>query len=163
MKDEMEKDHAEMIAQENAAKAGYEELMAAKEKEIAAATKAIEEKLQRVGDLAVEIVTMKNDLAETQEALAEDKNFLADLEKNCDLKKKEWAERQKTRSEEILAIQETIKILNDDDALELFKKTLSSPSLIQTETTQSELKEKALNLIKGARRRNHGGALDLIA
>merc|ERR1719160_2502029 len=124
MKDEMEKDLEEQIAEEEAAKAGYEELMAAKEKEIASATKAIEEKLQRQGDNGVAIAEMKNDLEETKEALEEDKKFLADLEKNCAQKKKEWALRQKTRSEEILAIQETIKILNDDDALELFKKTL---------------------------------------
>merc|ERR1712167_297788 len=107
----------------------------------------------------------KNDLEETKEALEEDKKFLADLEKNCDQKKKEWAERQKTRSEEILAIQETIKILNDDDALELFKKTLPGPtsSLIQIDVTQAEVQEKALTLIKGAQQRNRGGSLDLIA
>merc|ERR1719160_1140461 len=150
MKDEMEKDLEEQIAEEEAAKAGYEELMAAKEKEIASATKAIEEKLQRQGDNGVAIAEMKNDLEETKEALEEDKKFLADLEKNCDQKKKEWALRQKTRSEEILAIQETIKILNDDDALELFKKTLPSPtsSLIQVEETTREVKQEALSLIK---------------
>merc|ERR1719359_1801222 len=107
-----------MLEEEAAAKAGYDEPMAAKEKEIASATKAIEEKLQRQGDNGVRIAEMKNDLAETQEALEEDKKFLANLEKNCE---------QKKRAEEILAIQETIKILNDDDALELFKKTLPGP------------------------------------
>merc|ERR1719281_1046363 len=136
----MEKDLAEMIEEENKAKAGYEELMAAKEKEIEAATKAIEEKLQRGGDLAVQIVEMKNDLAETKEALEEDKKFLADL------KKKEWALRQKTRAEEILAIQETIKILNDDDALELFKKTLPSgaSALVQMEASMTQVRHQAL-------------------
>merc|ERR1719160_1976684 len=155
MKDEMEKDLEEQIAEEEAAKAGYEELMAAKEKEIASATKAIEEKLQRQGDNGVAIAEMKNDLEETQEALEEDKKFLANLEKNCDQKKKEWAERQKTRSEEILAIQETIKILNDDDALELFKKTLPSPSqsLIQVEESNGELQQQALALIKSAQKK----------
>merc|ERR550537_842004 len=157
MKDEMEKDLAEMMAEEEAAKAGYEELMAAKEKEIASATKAIEEKLQRQGDNGVAIAEMKNDLEETKEALEEDKKFLADLEKNCDQKKKEWAERQKTRSEEILAIQETIKILNDDDALELFKKTLPGPesSLLQVDETTDEVRMNALTLIKSAQKRNH--------
>merc|ERR1719316_2225943 len=154
-----------MIAEEEAAKAGYEELMAAKEKEIAAATKAIEEKLQRQGDNGVAIAEMKNDLEETKEALEEDKKFLADLEKNCDQKKKEWAERQKTRSEEILAIQETIKILNDDDALELFKKTLPGPtsSLMQVDTTAKEVKSEALALIKDAQKKGRSNSLDLIS
>merc|ERR1719321_1889357 len=75
---------------------------------------------------------MKEDVEDTVEALAEDKKFLADLEKNCAAKTKDWEYRSKMRSEEIIAIAETIKILNDDDALELFKKTLPSPSLLQT-------------------------------
>jgi len=37
----------------------------------------------RSGELAVEIVQMKNDLSLTQKALEEDKQFLADLQKNC--------------------------------------------------------------------------------
>merc|ERR1719235_1075066 len=43
----------------------------------------------------------------------------------------------KTRSEELAAIGATIKILNDDDALDLFKKTLPSPgeSLLQVKAS----------------------------
>merc|ERR1719440_975932 len=87
MKDTMEKDLAEVLAQEESAKADFEGLMAAKEKEIAAATKAIEEKTKRSGEVAVEIVNLKEDLDDTTESLAEDKKFLADLEKNCETKK----------------------------------------------------------------------------
>ena len=36
----------------------------------------------------------------------------------------EWAEVCKMRQEELIAIADTVKILNDDDALELFKKTV---------------------------------------
>merc|ERR1719502_2112809 len=148
LRDEMQADRQEAIDAEEKAKKEFEELVAAKEKEIEAATKAIEDKLQRVGDLGVEIVQLKNELEETSGSLLEDKKFLADLQKNCDTKKAEWAERQKTRAMELLAIQETIKILNDDDALELFKKTLPGPSLIQMQTTEKEVKRDALALIK---------------
>merc|ERR550514_1738887 len=130
MKDTMEKEMQEAIDAEEQAKKIYEELMAAKTKEIEALTKAIEEKLARIAELGVEIVNMKEDLDDTTKALLEDKKFLADLEKNCGVKEKEWAERSKTRSEELLALADTIKLLNDDDALELFKKTLPSPSLL---------------------------------
>merc|ERR1719305_1112705 len=109
--------------------------MAAKSKEVGALTKAIEQKSVRVGELGVEIVTMKNDLTDSEQALIEDTKFLADLDKNCALKTKDWEERSKTRAEELVAIAETIKVLNDDDALELFKKTLpnasSAASLVQ--------------------------------
>merc|ERR1719271_1232124 len=148
--DEMEKDMGEVLAQEEAAIKAYEELMAAKKKEVAALTKAIEEKLVRVGELGVQIATMKNDLEDTQETLAEDTKYLADLGKTCAAKTKEWELRCKTRSEELLALSETIKILNDDDALELFKKTLPSASFLQVEVSQSQLRAKALEMIHGA-------------
>merc|ERR1719379_1302854 len=97
MKDTMEKDLAEVIASEDKAKQDFEGLVAAKEKEIAAVTKAIEDKTKRTGEVAVEIVMLKEDLDDTQTSLGEDKQFLADLEKNCEIKKKEWEEICKTR------------------------------------------------------------------
>ena len=55
MIDTMNADLAEATSTENSAIKSYTELMAAKEKEIAALTKAIEEKMVRVGKLSVEI------------------------------------------------------------------------------------------------------------
>merc|ERR1719245_1620189 len=74
--------------------------------------------------------------------------FLQGLEKSCKTKTAEWEERSKTRSEELVALADTIKILNDDDALELFKKTLPSAgsSFMQFGVGAS----KALALIRGA-------------
>merc|ERR1711937_834396 len=103
MKDEMEADLAEAKATEEKAIADYKALVAAKKKEIEAATKAIEEKMTRVGDLGVEVATMINDLEDTKKGLEE-------------LKKKEWAEYKKMMAAELVALADTIKILNDDDA-----------------------------------------------
>jgi chromosome segregation ATPase len=153
MQDTMEKDLAEVIAAEDAAKQDFEGLVAAKEKEIAAATKAIEEKTKRTGEVAVEIVNLKEDLDDTSESLAEDQKFLADLEKNCEQKKKDWAEICKMRQEELIALADTIKILNDDDAQELFKKSIpsASASLLQMETTNKQLRTRALKILSTAR------------
>merc|ERR1719158_2707355 len=118
----MQKELAECEAAEAEAIKTFEEMMAAKTKEIEALTAAVEAQLTRLGEVGVEIVNLKEDLDDTEKSLAEDKKFLADLEKNCELKKKEKAERDKMRQMEIAAIVDTIKILNDDDALELFKK-----------------------------------------
>merc|ERR1719352_1420773 len=128
MHDEMTAEFAEEKAAEEAAIKSYDTLMSAKTKEVNALTKAIEEKMTRSGELAVAIVQMKNDLGDTAEALIEDKKFLADLEKNCAKKTAEWEVIVKTRNEELLALADTIKVLNDDDALELFKKTLPGAS-----------------------------------
>jgi septal ring factor EnvC (AmiA/AmiB activator) len=160
MNDTMDSDLKEITEAEEKAKADFEGMMKAKAAQIAALTKEIEEKTERLGNKGVELVNMKEDLDDTQKSLAEDKAFLADLDKNCATKKQEWAERQKTRAEEILAILDTIKILNDDDALELFKKTLPSPSLLQVRSSTQELKHRALNLLSGAK---HDMRLDLIS
>jgi len=148
MKDDFEKDLAAIIEQEDTAKRAYDELMIAKTKEVEAHTKAIEKKTVLIGELGVDIANMKNDLTDSEAALIEDKKFLADLEKNCASKTKEMEERVKLRGQEIIAIQETIKILNDDDALELFKKTLPSPSLIQVQKTMDQVRLKARLLLK---------------
>merc|ERR1719421_1131213 len=71
----------------------------------------------------------------------------------CAAKKKEWAARQKLRQEELLALADTIKILNDDDALELFKKTLpSASSFVQVQVSENNQRQQALAVIRSVRR-----------
>merc|ERR1719335_767845 len=158
----MTKDLADVIKKEEEAVAAYQTLMSSKTTEVETLTAAIEEKLVRVGELGVSIAQMKNDLEDTQETLAEDTKFLADLGKTCAAKTKEWEARCKSRSEELLALADTIKILNDDDALELFKKTLPSASFLQLQVTQSQLRTRALQMIKSTQQgRGHKKSLSL--
>merc|ERR1719183_1691645 len=133
MHDEMSKDFADATNEENSAIADFESLVASKKKEIEALTKAVESKTMRVGELGVKLAEQENDLEDTKEGLADDQKFLANLDKNCELKKKEWAEYKKMEAMEMVALADTIKVLNDDDALELFKKTLpgSASSFVQ--------------------------------
>jgi hypothetical protein len=153
MHDEMTASLTESTNAENAAITAYDSLMAAKTKEVNALTQALEDKMTRVGELAVQIVQMKNDLGDTEEALIEDKKFLADMEKNCAKKEAEWEVIVKTRSEELLALADTIKVLNDDDALELFKKALpaASASFVQVKVTSDALRSRALAAIRSVR------------
>merc|ERR1719380_203339 len=162
MHDEMTADFKEEKAAEEAAIKAYDELIASKTKEVNALTKALEEKMTRVGELAVEIVQMKNDLGDTEQALIEDKKFLADLSKNCATKQAEWDEIVKTRNEELLALADTIKVLNDDDTLELFKKTLpgASASFVQLKVSSEAMRARALAAVRSA---PHSVHLDFIA
>jgi len=161
MKDTMEKDLADITAVEDKAIADYQELAAAKTKEIEANSKAIEEKLAREGQVGLDIVALAEDLDDTKKALAADQAFLANLDEACATKTKEWEERSKTRTEELLALADTIKILNDDDALELFKKTLPTPALLQTLVTSKAVKRAALQAL--ASKRDHRVELIAIA
>jgi septal ring factor EnvC (AmiA/AmiB activator) len=160
--DEMTKDFEDATTQENSATASFESLVASKKKEIEALTKSIESKTGRVGELGVKIAQEENDLEDTQEGLAEDKKFLANLAGNCEKKKKEWAAYKSMQAQEQVAIADTIKILNDDDALELFKKTLpaSASSLLQVEVTSGAVRRHAMQLLKGGHK--HDPRLDLI-
>merc|ERR1719461_1416813 len=144
----MQKELDEITTAEDKAVKDFESLIAAKEKELNANTGAMEAKIERAAEVGLEIVEMKEDLDDTQKALIEDKKFLAELEKDCGTKEEEWNERCKIRAEELLAIGDTIKILNDDDALDLFKKTLPSPSLLQTQVTSAEVRQQALAALR---------------
>jgi len=168
MTDTMSKTLAEAEADEASSVSSFNELLAAKTKEVQALTKTIEAKTVRIGELAVEIVQLKQDLSDTQAALLDDQKFLKDMDKNCASKTAEHDANQKTRGEELVALSETIKLLNDDDALELFKKTLpaaGSASFVQVQTNIATQKAKALANIaaakKAAGRPNPG--LDFIA
>merc|ERR1719299_136063 len=131
MKDDMEAELKEAIADEEKAVAGYLDLKASKEKEIEMATEAIETKMGRAGELAVSVVQTKDALEDETEEAAETTKFLSTLEKDCATKEAEMAERVKMRNMEITAISEAIGILNDDDSLDVFKKALPS-SFAQT-------------------------------
>jgi len=156
LKDEMVKDLGEVVAAEDAAIKAYDELIVAKKEEVAALTKAIEEKLVRVGELGVELATQKNDLEDTIETLGEDTKYLADLGTTCASKTKEWDVRCKSRSEELLALSDTVKILNDDDALELFKKHAAGASFMQLQVTESQVRARALEMVRGMKKKLHG-------
>merc|ERR1712194_342807 len=126
MSDTMSADEKDMVAKEEAAVKDNEALMSAKKKEVSSLTKSIEAKTARVGELGVEIATMENDAGETADALEEDKKFAKDLDTNCADKTGIHEEEKKVRAQEVVALADTIKILNDDDALDMFKKTLPS-------------------------------------
>merc|ERR1719188_2943884 len=119
---------ADATKSEAEAKATYEEMMAAKTKE-------------------------GNALEETRDTLAEDKTYLAELNKGCATKEAEWEERCKLRQEELVALSETIEMLNSDDSLELFKKTLPAPSsasFLQVQESMKQRREGALSVLRSS-------------
>lgn len=167
MVDEMTATIADADVAESKAVTDHDALVAAKKSEQNALSKMIEVKLQRVGTLAVDLSQMKEDLEDTSQALAEDSKFLLDLERRC---KNSAAEREalvKTRQEEVLAITDTIKILNDDDALELFKKTLpGAASFLQIKSgisaTASVRRAAAAEVVAHIPRSSSRPSLDLV-
>ena len=66
---------ADATAAEEKAIVIFDALIAAKEKQINADTAAIESKIERIGNLGVEIETMKGHLSDTAQSMIEDKKF----------------------------------------------------------------------------------------
>ena len=84
------------------------------EKEISAASAAIEAKTARAGETAVNLANAKNDLKDTTALLSDDQKFALDLKAGCAGQSKNWEAIVEMRQQELLAIAETIKMLNSD-------------------------------------------------
>jgi DNA repair exonuclease SbcCD ATPase subunit len=162
LKDEMSKSLAEATTSEEASLKSFDELMAAKTKEVEALISKVEAKTALIGELGVSIAQMKNELTDTEEALIADQKFLAEMDTACKTKTAEWEEIKKTRADELVALADTIKILNDDDALDLFKKTLpsASSSFVQVKVSGASIRAKALAALQTPKRSTH---LDFIS
>jgi len=148
MADTMASNLADVESAEKSAVSEFTGMMEAKTRQINTLTKEIETKTASSGEAGVALVTLKEDLDDTSKSLAEDTQFLKDLQSDCMTKAAEWETIQKIRAEELLAIADTIKILNDDDSLDLFKKTLPSTSLLQLTASSKAMKTQALAALK---------------
>jgi septal ring factor EnvC (AmiA/AmiB activator) len=150
MKDEMDKSLGGIVSEEEADAKNFEGLKAAKQKEIKAATEAIQAKTQRQGELAVSIVQNQNAQEDATRELSDSQKFLANLKNTCAEKAKDYEERTKTRHEEVVAISEAISVLNDDDALDVFKAALPNkgrPSFVQKGSKKNAVAAKVKALL----------------
>eukprot|EP00746_Dinoflagellata_sp_MGD_P165037 gnl/MRDRNA2_/MRDRNA2_94081_c0_seq1.p1 gnl/MRDRNA2_/MRDRNA2_94081_c0~~gnl/MRDRNA2_/MRDRNA2_94081_c0_seq1.p1 ORF type:complete len:668 (+),score=223.20 gnl/MRDRNA2_/MRDRNA2_94081_c0_seq1:105-2108(+) len=124
------------IQEEESAIQAFVELTGAKKKQVAAATRGINEKTGRKAMQTQQLADYKEEMEDITKGLAADQKFLINLKKTCAEKTSDHEANTKARDEEKMAISEAIKILNDDSTLEVMKKTLpeasSAASFIQT-------------------------------
>merc|ERR1719420_2224830 len=110
--------------EETVSQKDYESLKAAKEEEIAAATDLIGTKTQELATADEKNAQSKEQLEETQNVLAADTKFLANLKEQCAVMDAEYEERVKLRQQEIQACSKALAFLSSDEAHELFSRTL---------------------------------------
>merc|ERR1712096_34847 len=127
MRDGFKENLVKATQDEEEALATFNNLMMGKRKEINAATTEIEEKKERRATQMQLKADAMEDNEDTSETLRTTQDFSRDLNKSCAEKTKEFEDGERARAQELLAIQDTIKILNDDDSLDVFKKTMPSP------------------------------------
>lgn len=131
MRDDMTSDMKAESAEEASSVQTFTEMKTAKEAEISLNEEAIITKDKRVGELLVTISEDSHALEDAQEELANAQKFLSNMKEECANKAKDRDARAKMRTEEISAISEAVAILNDDDALDIFKKSLPSAAMLQ--------------------------------
>jgi hypothetical protein len=169
MKDDMAKSLADAVNADEVAAAGFADLKAAKDQEIELASEAIETKDKKTGDLAVSIAQSTDAHGDTVDEQADAQKMLNTLETTCDSKKLEFQARLKSRTDEIAAISEAVGILNDDDALDVFKKavpaglveTSSQSGFLQTKSGAMKL-QQAVDILKHASQAHHDIHLQIL-
>merc|ERR1719161_2164123 len=179
MRDEMGRDLVAAQKEELESLIQFQHLRSAKLGEIAAGEKQKKQKETELADLTEKTAQAKQDLETTTNAVAADKKFLEDLAVSCAKVDEEFDARKKVRADELVALGETLKILTEDDARELFSKTMpknvspvfaqfGSASQAESATAaqaavQSQLKDRAMRRIVATAKRNHNWSLAALA
>merc|ERR1719464_2650436 len=170
MKDQFTRDLGDAQKTDFKAEVQFQSLRAAKLSEIMVATKLNERKEAALADVLDASAKAKEDKEATEEAMAADESFLGTLAKNCKAEDEEYADRLSVRNEELRALSEALKILNEDTARELYDKTMSfvqvgsgHRALSTVKATAREAVKRSMQRIAEVARRHRNLALASIA
>eukprot|EP00928_Gymnodinium_smaydae_P047684 TRINITY_DN31837_c0_g1_i1.p1 TRINITY_DN31837_c0_g1~~TRINITY_DN31837_c0_g1_i1.p1 ORF type:complete len:753 (-),score=309.39 TRINITY_DN31837_c0_g1_i1:57-2234(-) len=125
MSDQFTRDLTNAHKTEMTALVQFQHLRAAKLGEIKAGEEQQAAKEAELAELKGKMAEAKKDQANLEKAKAADEEFLANLKDSCAMESEEYDKRVAVRSEEVRALGETLKILTEDDARDLFGKTMS--------------------------------------
>jgi len=160
MKETFETNLAASQKEEQTNQRAYEDLKAAKEREIAAGQQQIDVKTQELASTDEKNAQAKEDLEDTRNTLSADEEFLIMLKEKCSVTDEEWEERQKTRQMEMGACSKALAVLSSDDAHDLFKNTFN-PSFLQV--SHPERRNKAATVLVAAAKHLHSPRLSALA
>jgi outer membrane murein-binding lipoprotein Lpp len=148
MKESFEINLAKSQQEETANQRAYEDLKAAKEEELAAGTTSVEQKTQQKATADTKNAESKEDKEDTEESVAADMKFLADVKEKCANMDAEYAQRTKDRQLETEAVTKALSFLTSDEAHELFARTTAA-SFVQKRRA-SERRERVAQAIARA-------------
>jgi len=104
----------------------FEALRAAKEKEIKTGKELVIQLDDEFAEFGEKKAQAFKDLEDTKAQLELDRTFLKNLEEKCAQTDAQFEKRVKDRTTEIEAVQDTIKIINSDEAFDNFSKTVNT-------------------------------------
>jgi len=166
MAEDFSRNLGESQAQEQKAKEEFEALKAAKEDEIASGKKLVAQLDAELAELMEKHAAAFEELEDVREQLELDRTFLENLKKKCAQTDEEYEARTKSRLEEIVAVEDTIKILNADESFEVFDKSVNTAFVqkaVVAEQEQQVRRQRALQVLHQATGRTGSPQLALIA
>lgn len=145
MAEQFETDLAAEVKKEQSSVKAFKELKKATRAQI----KAGEEQFANISEQLAETKDRHagalEDLSKAEDILADANEFMGKLNEKCDSIDEHYATRTKSRNEEIEAVAETIKILNDDAAFDVMGKALGFVQV--RSSSMSELKKRELKQV----------------
>merc|ERR1719197_1571192 len=144
MKETFESNLGNSQKEEMQSQQAYDDLKSAKEAEIKAGTDQSDTKTQELADTDEKLAESKQDLDDTRMSLDADQAFLLNLKETCQMTDQEYEARTKTRQEEITAVSQALSILSSDDAHDTFTSTFNFVQVSQKEESKRESAEQLL-------------------
>jgi len=163
MKETFETDSVTAQKEETKAAADFAALKSAKQAEMKAAAEKILSKTEEAAKAGKTVADSNMDKDATEDALAADTEFLANLKKTCTNVDAQMAARTKTRQEEMTAVSETIAFLDSDEAHDLFTKSLGFFQLRSEASLQAVQREKARQFLADAGHRLQSKRISYLA
>jgi len=162
MLESLTKDKVQLDEDEQNSLQQFESLKSAKDVEIASLKSESATKTERASQIGLQLVEDAGKLDDAKTAL--DKNLMLneELSKECQRRHAEFDKEKQTNSEELAAISDTMKILNDEVASQLFRTTMTSgvaTSFLQLKASPDQLRADALaalqNTLPGLKKDRH--------
>jgi DNA repair exonuclease SbcCD ATPase subunit len=153
---------------ETNAQNSYDLAKAARDNQLKAANKSKKKKDTKLGETKKAIADADKKLKATESDKEDDSKTLADTEDACRIKKDEWETRSKTRSLEIEAMDQAMKILSKSTGVRTEAPGNPVPppspvSFLQVKLRENDPKMKAVALLKEAAKDSHSRALERLA
>ncbi|CAD7940880.1 unnamed protein product [Amoebophrya sp. A120] len=144
MLDEFERDSSAAAKAEEERQATCATVIKSTQKEISALQTTVTDLDARLSELEQTNADAKADYAAAEEKVDDAKEFLDKLAAQCSQNESDYQSRTKSRGEELVAIDETIKILDSDEAFEAFGKSLSFLQVKKDVSSDQEMKDAAV-------------------
>jgi chromosome segregation ATPase len=164
MEEDFEDHLKEIQDQEQKAEGDFQALKSAKEGQITESERQLIDLDTRLGRTGERAAQDEKALQGTEKQLESDTEFLRNLQDKCSESDKEFEHRVKDRMAEIEAVENAIRVLNDEDSSELFDKTVSFLQISSAASEKEQARrESAASTLERAARETSSPVLALLA